>query len=80
MSDGQSAWVIISKDPDTLSWGSHSGYDDQINEYYSYDSQVGNYKNVLVGDLVFVKGQDHLLGFGEIAYFHAYNREELKDY
>ena len=66
MSDGQSAWVIISKDPDTLSWGSHSGYDDQINEYYSYDSQVGNYKNVLVGDLVFVKGQDHLLGFGEI--------------
>ena len=66
MSDGQSAWVIISKDPDTLSWGSHSGYDDQINEYYSYDSQVGNYKNVQVGDLVFVKGQDHLLGFAEI--------------
>jgi hypothetical protein len=66
MTEGQSAWVVISKDPDTLSWGSHSGYDDQINEYYSYDSQVGNYKNVQVGDLVFVKGEDHLLGFGEI--------------
>lgn len=66
MSDSQSAWVVISKDPDTLSWGSHGGYDDQINEYYSYDSQVGNCKNVQVGDLIFVKGQDHLLGFAEI--------------
>ena len=66
MTEGQSAWVVISKDPDTLSWGSHSGYDDQINEYYSYDSQVGNYKNIQVGDLIFVKGQDHLLGFAEI--------------
>ncbi len=62
----QSAWVVISKDPNALSWGGHDGYDDEINEYYSYDSQVGNYKNVQVGDLVFVKGEDHLLGFGEI--------------
>ena len=62
----QSAWVVISKDPNTLSWGGHDGYDDEINEYYSYDSQVGNYKNVQVGDLVIVKGEDHLLGFGEI--------------
>ena len=66
MSTDQSAWVVISKDPNTLSWGGHDGYDDEINEYYSYDSQVGNYKNVQVGDLVFVKGEDHLLGFGEI--------------
>lgn len=66
MSTEQSAWVVISKDPNTLSWGGHDGYDDEINEYYSYDSQVGNYKNVQVGDLVFVKGEDHLLGFGEI--------------
>ena len=57
---------MISKDPGTLSWGGHDGYDDEINEYYSYDSQVGNFKNVQVGDLVFVKGEDHLLGFGEI--------------
>ena len=62
----QSAWVVISKDPNTLSWGGNDGYDDEVNEYYSYDSQVGNYKNVQVGDLVFVKGEDHLLGFGEI--------------
>lgn len=66
MSKEQSAWVVISKDPNTLSYGGNDGYDDEINEYYSYDSQVGNYKNVQVGDLVFVKGEDHLLGFGEI--------------
>lgn len=62
----QSAWVVISIDPATTSAGPQGGYDDQINEHYSYDSRVGNYKNVQVGDLVFVKGVDHLVGFGEI--------------
>jgi len=66
MSPEQSAWVVIAKDPKNMSWGGHDGYDDEINEYYSYDSQVGNYKNVQVGDLVFVKGESHLLGFGEV--------------
>ena len=66
MSPDQSAWVVISIDPDTTSSGPQGGYDDQINEYYSYDSKVKYHKHVKEGDLVFVKGEDHLLGFGEI--------------
>jgi hypothetical protein len=62
----QSAWTIIAKDPVHVSWNSHGGYDDEPNEYYTYDSQVGNHKNVQVGDLVFVKGSEFLIGFGQI--------------
>lgn len=62
----QSAWTIIAKDPGHVSWNSHGGYDDEPNEYYTYDSQVGNHKNVQVGDLVFVKGSEFLIGFGQI--------------
>ena len=46
----QSAWAIIAKDPGQVSWNSHGGYDDEPNEYYTYDSEVGNHKNVQVGD------------------------------
>ena len=62
----QSAWSIIAKDPEQASWNSHRGYDDEPNEYYTYDSQVGNHKNIQVGDLVFVKGSEFLIGFGQI--------------
>ena len=62
----QSAWAIIAKDPGQVSWNSHGGYDDEPNEYYTYDSEVGNHKNVQVGDLVFVKGSEFLIGFGQI--------------
>lgn len=64
--ESPNAWTIIAKDPETISWSSHEGYDDSPNEYYTYDSQVGNYKNVQVGDLVFVKGSEFLIGWGQI--------------
>jgi len=66
MSDGQSAWVVISIDHETTSSGPRGGYDDQVDEYYSYDSKVKNHKHIKKGDLVFVKGEKYLLGFGEI--------------
>ena len=66
MSTAQSAWVFISIDPATTSAGPVGGYDDGGNEYYSYDSRVGNFKNVKRGDLVFVKGKNYINGFGEI--------------
>lgn len=64
--NNSSAWAIIAIDPETISWSSHEGYDDSPNEYYTYDSQVGNHKNVQVGDLVFVKGSEFLIGYGQI--------------
>jgi hypothetical protein len=66
MTEGQSAWVVISIDHETTSSGPRGGYDDQVEEYYSYDSKVKNHKHIKKGDLVFVKGEKYLLGFGEI--------------
>jgi len=75
----QAAWTIIAKDPESISWGSHSGYDDEPNEYYTYDSQVGNHKNVQVGDLVFVKGAEFLIGFAQIeSIFSEPGKKELR--
>jgi hypothetical protein len=66
MLNTQNAWSVIAKDPGELSWGSHDGYDDRPEEYYTYDSNVGNSRNVQVGDLIFVRGNDFVIGFGQI--------------
>lgn len=57
---------MISIDHETTSSGPRGGYDDQLDEHYSYDSKVKNHKHIKKGDLVFVKGEKYLLGFGEI--------------
>lgn len=71
MSRVQKAWSVIAKDPGELSWGSHDGYDDRPEEYYSYDSNVGNSRNVQVGDLIFVRGSRFVIGFGQIESIHS---------
>ena len=66
MRNNQDAWIVIAKAPDSLSYGAHDGYDDEPSNYYEYDSLVGNHKNLKPGDLIFVRGAQHLLGFGQI--------------
>lgn len=66
MRNDQSAWIVIAKAPESLSYGAHDGYDDEPSNYYEYDSLVGNHTNLEPGDLVFVRGARHLLGFGQI--------------
>jgi len=60
----QRAWLAIAKT--NLFYGAHDGYDDEPSNYYEYDSLVGNYKQVCVGDLLFVRGDKYLLGFGQV--------------
>jgi hypothetical protein len=71
MLNTQNGWTVIAKDPGELSWGSHDGYDDRPEEYYTYDSNVGNSRNVSVGDLIFVRGNDFVIGFGQIESIHT---------
>ncbi|MBW3362980.1 HNH endonuclease, partial [Streptomyces sp. 09ZI22] len=42
----------------------NTGYEDIIEESYSYDSTVGNYRRVSVGDLVVVRSGREALGVG----------------
>ena len=62
----QKFWLVIAKDPTDLSWGGHDGYDDRFDEYYAYDSNVGNSRNLQLRDLIFVRGNDFVTGFGQI--------------
>lgn len=66
MNESQEAWIAIAKAPSELSYGVHDGYDDEPSSHYAYDSLVGNHKNIKVGDLLFVRGSRHLLGFGQV--------------
>lgn len=60
----QHSWLAIAKT--NLFYGAHDGYDDEPSNYYEYDSLVGNHKQVSVGDLLFVRSDKYLLGFGQI--------------
>ncbi len=60
----QRAWLAIAKT--NLFYGAHDGYDDEPSNHYEYDSLVGNHKQVSVGDLLFVRSDKYLLGFGQI--------------
>lgn len=47
---------------DNRGHGGNSGYDDQIDAYYSWDNNVPNHKNVAVGDPIAIWDKTRLLG------------------
>jgi hypothetical protein len=63
---GERAWVFVMKSDAERSWAANRGYDDHAGIYYSYDSNVGNCKQVTVGDLIVVREDDHVAGWGFI--------------
>ena len=61
---GEQAWVFVMKSDEERSWAANRGYDDSAGIYYSYDSNVGRSKQVRVGDLVVIREDDHVAGWG----------------
>lgn len=53
------------------SWAANRGYDDSAGIYYSYDSNVGNSRQVTVGDLVVIREDDHVAGWGFIEFIEV---------
>lgn len=45
-------------------WSANDGYDDASGSHYSYDSNVPNSQRVAVGDLVIIRNDDYLDGWG----------------
>lgn len=60
---GERAWVFVMKSDAERSWAANRGYDDSAGIYYSYDSNVGNCKQVSKGDLIVVREDDHVAGW-----------------
>jgi ribosomal protein L37AE/L43A len=60
------AWAFLTKSDDVRSWSANQGYDDSVGIYYSYDSNVAQSQKVRVGDLVVIRENDDVAGWGII--------------
>jgi hypothetical protein len=61
------AWLFITKSDDERSWAANQGYDDAVGSHYSYDSNVPNCQRVKAGDLVVIRQDDWVAGWGVIS-------------
>lgn len=61
----QRAWLLMAAG-DNRGHGGNSGYDDQIDAYYSWDSNVPNHKNLAKGDPIALWDKTRLLGVSVI--------------
>lgn len=59
--DVQRAWLLMAAGDDR-GHGGNSGYDDQVDAYYSWDSKVPNHTKLTVGDPVALWDKRRLLG------------------
>lgn len=61
----QRAWLLMAAG-DNRGHGGNAGYDDQVDAYYSWDSNVPNHKNLQVGDPIALWDKVRLLGISVI--------------
>lgn len=59
------AWLLMAVG-DNRQYGGNTGYDDQVDAYYSWDSTVNNASNVQVGDSVALWDKERLLGLSVV--------------
>ena len=69
---GERAWVFVMKSDAERSWAANRGYDDFAGIYYSYDSNVGNCKQVSKGDLIVVREDDHVAGWAFVEFIEVF--------
>jgi len=60
------AWLLLTKSDGERSWAANRGYDDAVDSYYSYDSRVANHKNLKEGDVIVVREDDYVAGWGVV--------------
>ncbi|WP_062515858.1 HNH endonuclease signature motif containing protein [Demequina gelatinilytica] len=62
---GPQAWLLLAAD-DNRGHAGNDGYDDQVDAYYSWDSNVPNHKKLAVGDPIALWDKERLLGVSVI--------------
>lgn len=66
MKSEQKCWLLLEKSDETRISKSFSSYNDKTGEEYNYDSLVPNYKNLRTGDLVILRKENSILGYGVV--------------
>lgn len=73
-----SAWSFLIAGEERQFQG-NAGYEDVVQESYSYDSTVGNHRRVALGDLVVIRSGREALGIGYVEQLEIFpNREKLR--
>ena len=72
----QRAWLLMAAGDDR-GHGGNSGYDDQVDAYYSWDSNVPNHKNLAVGDPIALWDKKRLLGVSVIEEIESAQGQKL---
>lgn len=70
------AWLLMSVG-DNRQHGGNSGYDDQVDVYYTWDSTVPNHANIKEGDRIALWDKDRLLGLSVIEEITTAPKEKL---
>jgi len=60
-------WLLIEKIDDTRVSKGPEGYNDDTGKIYNYDSNVRNYKNLKMFDVVILRKENKIVGFGKIS-------------
>jgi hypothetical protein len=68
---GSQAWIFLTKSEEERSWSANRGYDDVVGIYYSYDSNVPNSRQVAAGDVVVIRVDDWVAGWGVIEFIEV---------
>lgn len=74
--NGATAWLLMTVG-ENRQHGGNSGYDDQADVYYTWDSTVPNHANIKVGDPVALWDKDRLLGLSVIEEIETETKEKL---
>jgi hypothetical protein len=60
------AWSLIALPADKRQYGGNTGYTDDVEQIYRYDSNVPNHKQIARGDLVFIRDAENVMGMARI--------------
>jgi putative restriction endonuclease len=56
------AWSLLTVGSGQLQYGGNEGYEDELSKCYRYDNDVANSRRLSVGDLVFLRNKQEVLG------------------
>ncbi|HEX8145018.1 MAG TPA: HNH endonuclease signature motif containing protein [Pyrinomonadaceae bacterium] len=73
----QQSWLLLTFG-DQRQYAGNTGYDDDPQKVYHYDSFVPNHKRVSKGDIAFIRGTKKLLGIAMIEQIHSYQGYKLR--
>lgn len=72
------AWSLIALPPEDRQYGGNTGYSDEVERIYRYDSSVPNHKQIALGHLVFLRDAEHVVGTARVESIRVFPAEKQR--